>query len=86
MGVSQFRESVKGKCCDISYVTNVVVFIIRYFHKLYIDKHKFSTHEKLLFKLTNIICVIKGTSQTGSRNNFCFPTDYHSHGRDLGTL
>ncbi len=41
--------------------------------------NRLSSHEKLSFKLTNIICVIQGTSQTGSENNFPFPNDYHSY-------
>ncbi len=36
-------------------------------------------NEKLSFKLMNIICVIQGTSQTGSKNNFPFPIDYCSY-------
>ncbi len=72
--------SEEGKCYDASYATAVVVFIITYFHKpihqLFDDKHRLSSHEKLSFKLMNIICVIQGKSQTGSKNKFPFPTDY----------
>ncbi len=61
-------------------VTDVVVFIIKFFHKLihqpFDGKHRLSPYEKLSFKLTNIICVIQGTSQTGSKNNFPFPVDH----------
>ncbi len=50
----------------ISYATCVVVFLITYFHKLILqlfnDKHRLSSHEKISFKLTDIICVIQGTS------------------------
>ncbi len=38
--------------------------------------NRLSSHEKLSFKLTNIKCVIQGTSQTGSKNNFPFLFDY----------
>ncbi len=31
------------------------------------------------FKVTNTICVIQSTSQTGSKNNFPFPVDYPSY-------
>ncbi len=68
-----------GKCYDVSYTTGVVLFIITYFHKLiyrlFDNKHGLSSHEKLSFKLTNIICVIQGTSQTGSKYNFPCPID-----------
>ncbi len=61
-------------------MTGVVVFIIPYFHKPihqpFDDKHRLSSHEKLSFKLTNVISVIQGSSQTGSKNNFPVPTDY----------
>ncbi len=73
-----------------------------YFHKLihqpFDDKHRLSSHEKLSFTLTNITCVIQGTSQTGSENNFPSPLTsvhifsvlrshgVHRKGRDLGTL
>ncbi len=79
---------VRGKCYDVSYTTGVVVFITTYLHKL--------IHQRS-FKSMNIICVIQGTNQTGSKNNFPFPVDYCSdffHTKvtwgppegDLGTL
>ncbi len=36
------------------------------------------SHENLSSKLTNIRCVIQGTNQTGSKNNFPFPTDHRT--------
>ncbi len=38
--------------------------------------NRLSLHEKWSFKLTNIICVIQGKSQTGSKNNVPFSVDY----------
>ncbi len=82
-GVSGFCESEEVKCYDVIYVTGVVGFIITYFHKLihqlFDNKHRLSSHEKLVFKLTNILCVIQGTCQTGSKTNFPFPIDSCSY-------
>ncbi len=80
---THFCESVEGKCHDVSHATGVVGFKITYFHKLihqpFDNKHRLSAHEKLSFKLTNFTCVTQGTSQTGSKHNFPFPTDYRSY-------
>ncbi len=82
-GVSRFHESEEGKCYDVSYATGVVAFTNMHFHKLiqqpFDDKLRVSSHENLSFKLTDIICVIQGTNQTGSQNSFPFPIDYRSY-------
>ncbi len=65
--------SEEGKCCDVSYVTGVVAFMFVYklIHQPFDDR--LSSHEKLSFKSTNIICVIQGTSQTESKIIFLSP-------------
>ncbi len=76
-GVSRFLKSEEGKCSDISYGTGDEVFIITYFHKLihrpFDNEHRPSSHKKLSIELMSIICVIQGTSQTGSKITLLSP-------------
>ncbi len=99
-GVSRFCESEEGKCYDVSYASSVVVFKTD-FHKLihrpFDDKHRLPSHEKLSFQMTNVICVIQGTSQQDQKIIFLSPWTtvhiflvqrsygVHWKGCDLGT-
>ncbi len=96
------RLSEEGKCYDVSYVTGVEVFVITCFHKLihqpFDDKHRLSSHKKLIFKLTNIMCNSGHKSNWIKKIIFLSPLTtvhifsilrshgVHQKGRDLGTL
>ncbi len=68
-GSESVLSSEEGKRYDLSYVTGVGAFTIKYIHMLILkvceDKHRLSSLEKLSFELTNAICVIQATSETG---------------------